>query len=118
MTPPELDACERALRELLSLLDEPELEPVRLSAAWARCGALTADLESVVARARDAGADEGELRVALDRLLRLNAIARQAARRRQDELAANLATTRSSGDRLRGYSAPAAAAGGACDLAG
>lgn len=118
MTPPELDACERALRELLSLLDEPELDPARVTAAWARCGALTGGVEAVVARARAAGADEAELRAALDRLLRLNAIARQAVRRRQDELAATLATARSSGDRLRGYAAPAAASGGACDLAG
>lgn len=105
------------MQELLSLLEDPLAEG--LGAAWARCVEAGGRLERRLAC--PAGLDEDqreELRAGLDRLMRLNAIARKSLRQGQERLASKLALTRQESAQVKAYSRGPAATGGTCDLAG
>jgi hypothetical protein len=118
MTRPELEALELAMRELLSVLKSPDTSPEELRASWERCqsvgGGLTAILEGLGAEGRG----DAAVADARDRLVRLNAITRQAILEQQAGLAASLVRTRASGTQVRGYAAAPPDSGGKCDLAG
>ena len=118
MTRPELKTLELAMRELLSVLKSPDTTPEELRASWERCqsvgGGLTAILQGLGSEARA----DAEVADALDRLVRLNAITRQAILEQQAGLAASLVRTRASGTQVRGYAAAPPNSGGKCDLAG
>ena len=118
MALPELESLELALGELLSALKADESTPEQLRVAWERCSEVEGGVDGAVERARAGGADEVELREALERLVRLNAIVRQAVVAQQDRLASSLVSTRDSGAQLRGYAPAEPSAGGACDMAG
>jgi len=115
--PAEVERLERALRELLTRLEDPGGEG--LEAAWQRCHEAEAEL---VAYLEGAGAlseaERASLREDLERLVRLNAIARQAVLRGQDGLAAELMDARRKHAQVRGYASAEPTSGGSCDLAG
>lgn len=104
--------------ELLSALQEQDSEPERLREAWSRCVAVGEGLGDALSSASSAPDSDAELREALERVVRLNAILRQAVVAQQDRLAASLTSTRDSGAQLRGYAPAEPTAGGACDMAG
>ena len=115
--PAEVARLEEALRELLALLSDPEAEGV--PAAWQRCDEAGAALNRLLAEsAPPEGAARAELRDGLDRLMRLNAIARQAVQRRQDGLAHELVGARRQQQQMKAYSAGRPQSGANCDLAG
>jgi len=115
--PAEVGRLEQALRELLTRLEDPRGEG--LEAAWERCRSAEAELMALLERAREMGADEREeLRGGVQRLVRLNAVARQAAARSQDGLAAELVQARRKHAQVRGYRTAEPTSGGSCDLAG
>ncbi len=114
----ELQAMELAMRELLSLLREKDLPVEEINASWARCNAVGGGAEAVLERILAAGPLDDEEREAVDRLMRLNAITREAVTQQQAMLVNDLARTRSKGAQMRGYAPQAQAAGGKCDLAG
>jgi len=116
--PPELERLEGAMRELLSCLGDPRSDEEHLRAAWSRCerhGAAIARL-SGEARGRDE-AQRGELVPALERLTRLNAIARESIGAERRRMAAALGRARKSGRELRYYAANEPG-GDSCDVSG
>ena len=118
MAQPELEAIELAMRELLTMLRGEDTAAEELQAAWARCSTVGGGIEAVLERLKATGPADGSTREALDRLVQLNAIIRQAVVAQQDALASSLAQTRETGTQVRGYAPAAPVAGGKCDLAG
>jgi hypothetical protein len=115
--PAEVQRLEQALRELLSLLEDPTSEG--LAAAWERCRQAEAEVLALLEAAGELPEAEREaLRGGVERALRLNAVARQAVVRGQDGLAAELVDARRKHAQVRGYSAAAPRSGGTCDMAG
>lgn len=115
----ELQALERALGELLSVLHDQDNGPTQAAEAWSRCQAAGRTLTELMNRASELEPKErDELRGSLERLLRLNAVARQAVRDEQDSLAQLLSHTRKAGQKLRAYATGPASVGDSCDLAG
>lgn len=118
MTQPELETLELAMRELLSILKSADTTPEELRASWARCQSIGGGLPSILAGLSEEERKDEATAEALDRLVRLNAIARQAITEQQAGLAASLVRTRASGTQVRGYAAAPPSSGGKCDLAG
>lgn len=106
------------MRELLSVLRSADTSPAELRASWARCYSIGGGIEAVLERVQASGPLDDTTREALDRLVRLNAITRQAVGEHQAQLAKSLVRSRETGAKLRGYAPGAAPAGGKCDLAG
>ncbi len=105
------------MQRLLTLLDDPLAEG--LEAEWNRCRTAGAELERVLAGAKELEADSrAELRAGLDRLMRLNAIARQSLQRGQEQLAKELTRTRAGSAQMKAYSQGAGPVGGSCNMAG
>lgn len=122
MTFTETRALERAMGELLSVMRERTAGPEQLNAAWKRCAEAGASVSELIERG--GGETEEEriaLRRALEQLLRLNAVARQAVLEEQRGLTASLDRARNVSKRLLGYSPGASSStqpGSSCDLAG
>jgi len=105
------------MEELLAALADPQ--PDGLRGAWARCEEagkalieLTEDPKNIAPEAR------GELRVGLDRLMRLNAIARELALKSQLDLSTAISDKREKQAQVDAYAEEGKRAGGTCDLAG
>jgi stage V sporulation protein SpoVS len=118
MTQPELEALELAMRELLSVLKSPDTTPEELRASWERCQSVGGGLAAILEGVGGGAEVDAETADALDRLVRLNAITRQAIVEQQAGLAASLVRTRASGTQVRGYATAPPSSGGKCDLAG
>lgn len=115
--PAEVERLDLAMQELLALLADPEAEGV--PGAWERCQEAGTALNGLLARSAEFTEPEREaLRADLDRLMRLNAIARQAVLRQQDGLAKTLVEARQKQEQVRAYSGGRANSGGTCDMAG
>ena len=90
--PVEVERLDLAMQELLALLADPEAAGV--PAAWQRCQEAGEALNGLLARADGLPeAERAALRADLDRLVRLNAVARQALLRQQDGLARRLVSS-------------------------
>jgi len=118
----ETKALEHAMGELLSVMRESAAKPEQLRAAWNRCAEAGVAVSALVERGGERTEGERlELRRALEQLLRLNAVAKQAVVEEQRSLTANLDRARSASKRLRGYSPGASKStqpGSSCDVAG
>jgi|GEM_PF-3592044 len=113
----ELQRLEAVLQELLTALDCGE--PAALASAWERCEEAHRVLDARIAGAIFESPEERDrLRDGLERVLRLNAVARGAALDMQGSLGEDLAQVRLAAEQLRAYRGPAGPAGGSCDLAG
>ena len=114
---PEVEELEGAMQALLTLLEDP-LAP-GLEVSWERCRKAEARL---VERMNTSPAlppeQQDDLRAGLDRLVRLNAVARQSLLRGQEQLSGRLKATREKGAQMRAYSKGPAATGGSRDLSG
>jgi uncharacterized lipoprotein len=115
---PEVEHLEQAMQRLLTGLDSKS-EGGGLETEWARCREAEEDLVRLLARAGELdSATRAELRVGLDQLMRLNAIARQSLLRGQESLAQELTKTRAGNAQAKAYGKGPAEVGGSCDLAG
>ncbi len=113
----EVTRLELAMKELLALLADSSNEGV--DTAWGECQAAEAELNVLLADCSHLSDEEREeLRLGLEGLVRLNAIARQAALHGQEGLAASLAKSKKDGAKLRAYTAASSPTGDSCDLAG
>jgi len=113
----EVEHLDLAMQELLALLADSEADGV--PAAWQRCQQAEQALIARVAESAELSeAEREDLRADLDRLMRLNAIARQAVLRQQDGLARTLVDARQKQSQVRAYSTGGAKSGGSCDMAG
>lgn len=115
--PDEIVAMELAMQDLLALLADPNSNG--LEEAWARCGAAQTEVDQLLSNASALPNEERlELRKGLEGLVRLNAIARQAAHHAQDSLAGQLTVNKKSSEQMDGYRAKSSAPGGSCNMAG
>jgi hypothetical protein len=115
--PVEVEALELAMQSLLALLADPN--STGIDEAWERCGSAQVEVSRVLEKASQLSVEErAELRKGLERLVRLNAITRQAARHAQDSLAGQLSANRQSSEQMDGYRVRSEAPGGSCNMAG
>lgn len=114
----ELAMLEARMRELVGLLDGAQANVAVLERAWSACAAHGPAIEQAARQAASAAGEErAALRAQLERLVELNAAAKQAVLREQAALARSLAharATRSSLDHLQ----EAPLVGDSCNVSG
>ena len=119
MGSPELQDLEHAMGELLSVMRDPDNGPLQVAEAWSRCRVAGEVLTEVLGGTSELSeVERDELRDSLDRLLRLNAIARQSILDEQQSVTQLLNRTRETGEKLRAYATGPGSTGDSCDLAG
>ncbi|HIG11699.1 MAG: hypothetical protein ABGY71_02665 [bacterium] len=118
MVQPELKALELTMGELLSVLQSGEATSEDIAASWIRCQTTGEAVTTALERSRSSAAADKTLVEALERLVQLNAIARQAVAKEQAALTGRLRHSRRSVAQVRGYTPGAPASGRKCDLAG
>lgn len=105
------------MAELLSTLAGPN--PYLSEETWARCQEAQKEIERELAAGLPATEEErADLRAGLERLVRLNAIARQTADQIKEGMQKDLVAAKQLGKQLQGYAGRASATGGTCDMAG
>jgi hypothetical protein len=113
-----LQELSQALEELLAGLDEVPAGPSHaLEGKWERCANAFARLESLHAAGDRGSIPPGDLRVAAQATLRLQAVAASSAARSKDAVAHELGRLAQARERLRAVRARGAT-GRACDVEG
>lgn len=109
---------EARMRELVGLLDGAQANVDVLERAWIACAAHGPELERAARDAANAAGEERiELRAQFERLVELNAAAKQAVEREQAQLARSLAHARATRSNLE-HLEDAPLVGDSCDVSG
>ncbi len=113
----EVESLEAEMNDLLAALADPDSKTV--DALWARCREKEQRLrEALQARLPVDEQERADLRAGLQRLLRLNLVARQAVLSSQEAVAEELTDTKQGTQTLKAYDGRVQETGGTCDYAG